>query len=246
MEKLKKIIGIVSWFPDDVGPRMIRIRAFNKLLRQLNQYFPDIPLVIVAQNWKTDVPNILNEAKIYKYTERLGILKARKILREKFLTETDADYILMFDDDCVISCSNDVGIEEYLSKIDKNPNGFAFLKGDSDDAKRGSLNPYKDSCLNLCAISRKILEETDFPNIDPEQSVGFEDRIFSMLLYVKYKDFEFDIPNSLTTTHFHDPNIPSTWSRRKQYRWDLLRQNTINLEKFIFEHGDLPQRAEHE
>ena len=149
----------------------------------------------------------------------------------------------MFDDDCVIKCTETNAHTQYLSEIDKHPDGFAFIKGVGDDAKKGlgSPNPYKDSCLNLCAISRKVLLENPMPKVDPEESAGFEDRIFSMLLHVKCASKEFEIPSCIDTAHFHDPNMPSTWSRRKKYKWKQLREKTIEIENYILKNGELPQ-----
>ena len=243
MKELSKVIGIVSWLPDNENDRAIRITVFNKLLKQINDYFPEIPLIIIAQNWKNDTPIILNDAKVYHYNERLGILKARKTLIKTFLYSTEKDYLIMFDDDCVIKCTTEDAYLQYLKAIDNHPDGFAFLKGDSDDAKSGlgSPNPYKDSCLNLCAISRKILLENPMPKVNPEESIGFEDRVFSMLLHVKCADSEFDIPSCIDTAHFHDPNIPSTWARRKKYKWKQLRDKTVEIERYILNNGKLPQ-----
>lgn len=241
MSEVKKVIGIVSWMPDNLQERKVRFKCFNNLLKQINQYFPDIPLMIIAQNWNSVEPTILNEATIYKYNIRLGIIGARVELAKKFLNDSDADYIIMFDDDCVIKCTEPNANIKYIEAINNNPNGFAFLKGNSDDGANGSPNPYKDSCLNLCAISRDIMVKTPMPIIDPEQSQAFEDRIWSMLLHKKHANVEFNIPDCITTAHFHDPNVPSTWSRRKPHNWRALRANTLVIEQYIEKYGEMPK-----
>ena len=36
--------------------------------------------------------------------------------------------------------------------------------------------------------------------------------------------------------------IETTWSSEKQYNWRQLRQNTIDIEEYISEHKELPDK----
>ena len=89
-----------------------------------------------------------------------------------------------------------------MEELDKHPDGFCFIKGGSN-----KYNPYADSQLNLCAISRYIYEKEPIPNIDAQKSEGFEDRIWSTLLHFKYSYKEFDAPKGIRCCHFKNPNI---------------------------------------
>ena len=44
-----KVIGIVSYLPSDSN-RQNRRKRFLFLLHELNHYWPDVPIMIVAQN----------------------------------------------------------------------------------------------------------------------------------------------------------------------------------------------------
>lgn len=43
-------IGIISWLPDNIYDRQLRIERLNRLLQQLDEFFPNEPITIVAQN----------------------------------------------------------------------------------------------------------------------------------------------------------------------------------------------------
>lgn len=126
-------------------------------------------------------------------------MAARNALRDSFL-RFNYDYIIMFDDDAIISGSKDDAIA-LVSTMEKNLNGFAFVKGGTN-----MYCPYADSQLNLAIISKKIFTDTPFPEINPQKEEGYEDRIFSTLLHNKYPNSEFNIPSNLKCIHFLNPN----------------------------------------
>ena len=245
MKELSKVIGIISWLPDNIVDRSSRLMRFTRLLNGINEYFPDIPIMVIAQNWKNYMPQPQNnDFIIYKY-DKLGILQARKELRKHFL-EKNYDYLIMFDDDAIIESAQDGLVKEYFRRMDEHPNGFAFVKnwGIQDLA---NLNPYYPSQLNLCAISRYIYEKEPMINIDPQKDEAYEDNLWSLLLHCKYSDLEFDVPEGLRSVHFKNPNIdklggevPSTWSKERKRDWRGLGQRTIALSRYIIENKDLP------
>lgn len=63
--------------------------------------------------------------------------------------------------------------------------------------------------MSLCCLSRYIFAKEDFPNVDPEQSEAFEDRIYSMTIYCKYPELQFKIPYEIYSDHFRNGH-PST------------------------------------
>lgn len=239
---LSKAVGIVSWFPSREPERGQRMSRFKRLIAQISELMPGLPVIVIAQNWngyKCVAKN--NELHIYEYPQ-LGILGARRKLREKFL-ELGYDYLIMFDDDAILSVENQA-LEQYYSLMDANPYGFAFLKrGEFKNAPITAANPYVDSQLNFCAISRYIYEREEMPMVDPQHNICYEDRIFSMLLHIKYDKYEFDIPDGVCSIHFRNPKypLPSTWAKEKKVDLGLLNENTKKLEKYIYDNHDLPK-----
>ena len=128
-----------------------------------------------------------NKQIIKKYPE-LGILGARKKLREEFLA-LEYDYIIMFDDDAIIKCNNDHVHLDYIAEVEKHPQGFCFIHGGAN-----KYHPYIGAQLNLCAISRFIYEHEDMVPVDPQKKEGFEDGIFACLLHYKWGSYEFNPP----------------------------------------------------
>jgi hypothetical protein len=47
---LKKCFGIPSWLPDKEPDRSLRIERINRLFKQLNDLWPDIDILVIAQN----------------------------------------------------------------------------------------------------------------------------------------------------------------------------------------------------
>ena len=163
-------------------------------------------------------------------------MKARQKLRELFLA-SGYDYIIMFDDDAIIEYDADAPAK-YMKTLEDNPHGFAFVRGEG----ASPYTDYADSQLNLCAISRSVYQQVEMPDVDPQRSEAFEDRVFSTYLHYCYGDREFYLPNTIRCVHFKNPKekAPSTWSQEKKYNWQQMRQNTRDIEKYIVENGVLP------
>ena len=215
---LKKVFGIISYFPDNdtayhIETRKERSRRFRELLLKLEELWPDVDIMVIAQNWQDfELPEIKNKVIVYSY-DRLGILRARKELRKKFL-ESDYDYLIMLDDDARVDAKKP---REYMEMLDAHPEGFAPLR------KRGAP-------LNLCAISRYVYSQVDMTDVDPEKSEGFEDNIFVALCFNKFPDKSFIVPEGLVTEtsfRYEGPGkCPSTWAKEKNYDWGNMRKNT--------------------
>ncbi len=219
---LKKVFGIISYFPDcdtayHTETRNTRIPRFYNLLKKLDEYWSDVDIIIIAQNWKDDVqlPNIRNKIIRYDYP-KLGILNARRTLREKFL-ESDYDYLIMLDDDGIISAEDPT---LYMSEIDKHPGGIGVIR-------------HNQCPLMLLAISKEIYSQINVPDIDPEKGEGFEDDIFVATCFSKFPDKAFDFPKTcVTETSFKYTGpgaCPSTWSREQKIDWRYIRNNTLKI-----------------
>jgi len=236
---MKICFGIPSWLPDKEPDRSLRIERINRLFKQLNDLWPDIDILVIAQNWRDFEPiETTNKQAIKKYPE-LGILIARKKLREEFL-RLKYDYIIMFDDDAIIKCSNNHVHLDYIAELEKHPQGFCFIHGGCNH-----YHPYIGAQLNLCAISRFIYEREPMVDVDPQKKEGFEDSIFACLLHYKYSKYEFNPPEGIKPIQFNNPNekAPSTWhgEARKTGGLGVMRENTSKLQKYISEHKDLPK-----
>lgn len=237
--------GIISYFPDDPNARSKRILRFERLIGQLSELWPEVPILLIAQQWgKYSIGGkCLNKVIRYNFP-RLGIKVARSTLREKFL-ESSYNYIIMFDDDAIIEVDNDHAAKDYMNKLSENPQGFCFIKG----VGSSFVTPYADSQLNLCAISKYIYEKEPIPEVDPQKSEAYEDRIWSTLLHYKYADLEFDPPDGIKHVHFKNADIeayggdvPSTWAKEKRHDWSSLGENTRKIEKYIAINKELPSR----
>lgn len=228
---MKKCFGIVSYFPWEQPERKQRQDRLDRLIRRLSDLWPDIPIMIISQQWKyyNLDKKCKNEVIRFDYA-KLGILGARQILRKHFL-ESQFDYIIMLDDDALFELDNNNVAQEYINEIDNHPNGFCFLQ-------------YDNSQLNLCAISKHIYEQEPIPNIDPQKSEGFEDKIWATLLHYKYSDKEFAAPKGIRCIHFKNPIevVPSTWASEQKYNWRQLRANTLEIVAYIAENKELPDK----
>lgn len=205
----KKVIGIVSYLPN--RNRQERKNRFLCLLARLNRYWPNIPIIIIAQNWGQEkiIPAEYSEKiTVFHYNQPLGILKARQMLREKFL-ETDYEQIIMFDDDAVIE-TTEAKAQEFLQICDNNPKGFMFLKGHRHDP----LGIYDPAQLNGCCISRWLIEAEPLRDEwDPQKYGIFEDVVYAHLFHWKYPEYEFEV-SGFACVQWSNPKYPlkSTWT----------------------------------
>ena len=239
---LKKCFGIVSWLPDN-DDREPRAKRLNRLLKQLNDLWPEVDILIIAQNWNNFTPIKTKNKQIIKHYEPLGILKARQTLRQEFL-KLNYDYIIMFDDDAIIRAPENTATK-YMEELDKHPKGFCFIH--SGTANR--WDDYKAAQLNLCAISKFIYDQEDIPNVDPQKSEAYEDTIYACLLHYKYSQYEFFPPKGITHVQFKNKEEPvaSTWAHGtndERIQWKLLNKNSDDLKDYIKQHRDLPNLNE--
>ena len=159
MEKLSKVVGIISYLPDDVNKREHRLVKLTQLIKDCNRLF-DLPIIIIAQNWPDDLFKDEKNLIIHRYEKPLTIVGARKELRRVFLEEYNYDYLIMLDDDCEI-VGNDA--TRYLKQIDDNPDCWILTVW---------------SELKLFAISRTIFAKTTYDDVREEYKEGWEDWVF--------------------------------------------------------------------
>ena len=216
--KPSKVFGIISYFPDNDTPyhietRRERSRRFRELLFKLEELWPDIDIMVIAQNWQNfELPEIKNKIIRYDY-EKLGILGARKELRKQFL-KSEYDYLIMLDDDARIATD---APQEYINMLDNNPNGIGVLRR-------------CNAPLNLCAVSKYVYSQIDMADLDPENNEGFEDDLFVAACEYQFPDKFFMFPEGLvseTALNYKGPGeCPSTWARERSRNWDYMRNVT--------------------
>jgi len=235
---LKKCIGIISWLPDEEQARKERKARLDRLIKQLNELWPTTDILIIAQNWgRLKVPKVSNKIIVKRYNP-LGILGARKALREEFLN-LDYDYIITFDDDAIIECSTETAADDYMKAIDAHPNGFCFIHS---GIKNCTFDDYKAAQLNLCAISRYVFEKAPYVDVDPQKNEAFEDHTYAYYLHVKFAACEFMPPETITHVQFLNRKepVPSTWAKQPGLKTNHLVSNTNAILRYIKEHGTLP------
>ena len=193
---LTKTIGIISYLPDDREIRRQRIQKLEYLLSQCSYLFPNVSIVIIAQNWKDYCPsNTGRNIWVAIDSEKpLGITGARKALRRVFLDYCNTDYLIMLDDDCQIAGASG---NEYLKQIDDNPDCFI---------------EFNKTLLKLFAISRYIFSKEDYEDINPENEEGFEDRVFVNKLRKKFPEAKREFKNTgLVEISISTRDPLSTW-----------------------------------
>lgn len=47
---MRKVFGIPSWLPDKEPDRTMRKERLNRLFKQLEQLWPDVDILVIAQN----------------------------------------------------------------------------------------------------------------------------------------------------------------------------------------------------
>lgn len=168
---MTKCIGIISYFPDN-NTRKIRLEKLNRLITKCDELF-NLPIIIIAQNWKDDElsSHINSDIVIYSYSKPLTITGARRELRRRFL-ELGYDYLIMLDDDISLSGTKPAA-DRYLKQIDEHPKMFGT---------------FKQLTLQLFAISKEVFAVIDYPDGTPENADFFEDMWLIMALKKLYPD----------------------------------------------------------
>ena len=198
--ELKKLCGIISYFPDDQALRENRkMRCFD-LLGKLNEHFR-LPILLVAQNWTDEDLGKLNEftnQQIYvSIHDKLGIVGARMKLREIFLNQTNADYIILLDDDSELEIGPGA-VEHYLKEIDDHPD---------------MMGRWRLGFPRLMAVSRKAYQKLGYDFIkdfDPERGEIWEDHCWHVVFTSLWPKevYDFSKYNMKETSPYseNDPN----------------------------------------
>lgn len=184
-------IGIISYLPDSKKHRDVRVEKLCTLIEKCNELF-NLPIMIIAQNWKSFS---INNCDIDYYDDALGIVEARKTLRQKFLN-SNYDYLIMLDDDCTLSGTRE-SARKYIEQIEAHPGGCGL---------------FNYTLLKLLAISKELFSKVDFGDGRVEDGDFFEDILFVNTLQKLYNDKVFIFSKNGLFESSNNVNDPySTW-----------------------------------
>ena len=213
---MNKVIGIISYLPEESYKRLARFKILKELIETCSFLF-DLPMYIVTQCYTKEEREELKKYKNVILSEnygKLGILGARRNLREWFL-ESKYDYLIMLDDDCKVSGTKD-GAKRYIYAIDSHPDGWVEFKG---------------SQLKFFAISKYIFSKVDYREVNPEKEEGFEDTVFysDVLKAFPKERCLFYRDNTLKETSECTKDVLSTWYTNQNLK-EMLKK-TEELKK---------------
>jgi len=212
---MNKIIGIISWLPDNAF-RDVRLTKLTNLMKKCREIFVDVPFILIAQNYSLDEEALILKTApnttLVHVEEKLGITGARKYLRNVFLN-SKYDYLIMLDDDCELFGDSNSG-KLYLKQIDENPDRFY---------------EFNKTLLKLFAIHKDLFEKVDYEDVSPEKGECFEDRVFVNKLRKLYSEKQYIFKKyTLNEKSISTKDVYSTW-----YVAQDLKEMLSNTEKKI-------------
>lgn len=209
---MKILIGIISYLKDEI--REERLSLLTSLIESCNSIF-NLPIYIVIQNYKSNDIIKLNRYSNVTLSDnysKLGILQARKTLREYFI-HSDYDYLIMLDDDCSLSGYSS---KSYIKQIVDNPDCFI---------------EFNQTLLKLFAISKSLFTLVNFEDVNPELEEGFEDRVFVNKLRKLYPNRRRVFENTnIKETSISTRDKYSTWYTNQNIKEMLKKTEKINSE----------------
>lgn len=182
---IKKVFGIISYFPnEDIELRGECSRIFRELLFNLSELWPDVDIVIIAQNWKGfELPDINNKIVVYHYNN-LDFSAAQKELRRRFLG-SDYDYLITMSSNFIISSTDP---QAFLDEIDQHPTGVGV-------ARRG------EGYLPFLAVSKSIYNQIDFA---APELVDLENNFLAAFCFTEFPDSVFTFTHELADGMTYD------------------------------------------
>lgn len=217
---MKKCIGIISYLPDDLELRTARLEAFKVQIQKMDEVL-NLPVIIIAQNYTEEDKKIFSENCIVYEYDKLGVTKARKVVRRKLL-ESEYDMYILLDDDEIIT--SDHLATAYLDFIDAHPNCY--------------IN-YFMIYLRGVAISRYILEQVPFAAINAQKLEGWDDAITHFVIQKLFPDkcvqFSEEAVKDLgLEIDLSNQTFPSSWKEKLSAAcFNHLERNTLYLRQKI-------------
>lgn len=216
MKKLTKVIGIISYLPEDNKLREVRKQKLLNNLKSCLEIF-NINIIIIAQNWDDDFCKkcfdlCKGKLTVERYEKGLGITQARLALRNMFLN-TGFDYLIMFDDDEELVGTREQG-KKFLNIIDKHPGCYGMFK--------------YILCLSGFSISKEIFSKVTYvTNLTPEDKTLFEDMFLINLCKYLFIEKEFNLDDcGIQIQHDGQSDLCSTWRKSVLSTEDCNRMNS--------------------
>ena len=187
-------IGIISYLPNNKLKRYRRLKKLNDLIDSCNNLF-NLPITIIAQNWENDRLQNTTNVNIIYFKDKLGIVGARKALRDEFL-KSNYNYLIMLDDDCELSGDSESAIK-YIKQIELHP---------------GMCGLFSGTVLKLFAISKELFSLVNYGDGNVEDGDFFEDILFVNTIKKKF-------PNRVFTFNRHNLKQKSNNFNDKDSTW---------------------------
>lgn len=207
----KTLIGIISYLPDDIGTRSIRLTTHIKQLKSLNDMFPTTDVLVMYQNYS---PMEIDQCKQTANSElhlfqfeshgKLGANPARNRILKTFFN-SEYDYLMLMDDDTVLYPYYDV--KNFLNDLEcfNNRGQIGMIRPVVPFMSPFKAGNYKDrgtieqcwilrSCMGLIPFSMIILsnlkkvfnKEVYFDEVmNPQKGEGYDDYDFVFRLREK-------------------------------------------------------------
>ena len=191
---MRPLLGIVSWLPPDEPRRSVRKGRAADTFRKCREWLPSVPVLVLAQGWQPMELAGMPSGITFSLYPRLGILGARRELRERFL-QSPFDCLIMLDDDSMLSGSKEDS-DLYLAELQAHPGCFGERNGTS---------------LKMFSVCREVF--VPYPDVDPERGQGYEDRAFVEALRREFPDRRFSYSHGPVANDDASSDPHSTWER---------------------------------
>ena len=191
---MRPLLGIVSWLPPDEPRRSVRKERAADTFRKCREWLPSVPVLVLAQEWQPMELAGMPSGITFSLYPKLGILGARRELRERFL-QSPFDCLIMLDDDCMLSGSK-ADSDLYLEELQAHPGCFGERNGTS---------------LKMFSVCREAF--IPYPDVDPEKGQGYEDRAFVEALRREFPDRRFTYSRGPVANDDASSDPYSTWER---------------------------------
>lgn len=214
MDYSKICFGIPSYLPDGKA-RSKRLKKVKATLNYLSKTFPNVSVLIIAQNWN-DALEVKNNWIVYNY-DRLGITGARIKLREKFL-ESKFEHLIMLDDEIVFNVKKP---ELFLSEILKHPDGWTIFGRN----------------IQFAIISKYLYSKIRFPDVDVIRDHIYEDIVFVKILQYYFNDSRYTISQDIVE-YSPDKNATTADDSSTWYEGDMLimKKCLMNTGQYVADH----------
>lgn len=194
------IFGITSYLPEDEHLRSKRLKGHRKQLEFFRKVLPDVPIYVVAQNYKDTDYTVDEKIHYLVFESGIGPANARNELLKLFYNSNE-DFMYMLDDDIVFY--DYYNILEFFNELHTKPSKYYSL--DVVFSKLAQRQPFKkdnyEQPLNLdnwlfvdnqgmhsnSSILLKNLKkhhnmEIYYNNLDVNKLEGHEDMDFNCML----------------------------------------------------------------